>query len=176
MKNKINLGSGREYKKGWVNVDFNIHCKPDIIHNLDDFPYPFKNNEFNKIRISHVFEHLDKPIKVLEELYRISKNKCQINIRVPYDKHPWGAWGELTHKRPFNSRTFKPLCTKGNNNFNFNFNLKETRFKFICNRKVIQPFISLFNYLINLNLTLTEYFWSRIIPIMEVGFVLEVEK
>lgn len=33
-KVKINLGCGNEYKKGWINVDFNKEVKADICADL----------------------------------------------------------------------------------------------------------------------------------------------
>ena len=33
------------YNKGWINLDEGKSKKPDIIHNLNNYPYPFEDNE-----------------------------------------------------------------------------------------------------------------------------------
>jgi hypothetical protein len=37
----LNLGCGN-FKIGDVNVDIDKRCKPDIVWNLNKFPYPFR--------------------------------------------------------------------------------------------------------------------------------------
>ena len=49
---KLNLGSGFDYKRGWINVDINNKdiygrkIKIDVKHDLNKSPWPFKKNEF----------------------------------------------------------------------------------------------------------------------------------
>jgi len=173
---RLNLGSGGEYKEGWVNLDVDPYFKPDIIHDLDNFPYPFADSSFDEVRIVSVFEHLKEPVKVLEEIYRISKDKALVDIRVPYFKHPWVAWSDITHLRAYSGMAFNQLKNRGYSRFNFNFKLLEIKYRVIINRNWLKPFIYFSNWLINLNPTLTEYVWSRYIPIQQVGWILEVKK
>lgn len=41
--------------------------------NLNQFPYPFKEKEFDFLICSHVLEHLDDPVRVCAEFSRIAK-------------------------------------------------------------------------------------------------------
>jgi len=86
---KLNLGCGNQRMKGFVNVDNNPNCNPDVFHDLNIFPYPFKKDTFDEIYLDHVLEHLDDPIKVLEEIFRIAKNKAKITIRSPHFSCGW---------------------------------------------------------------------------------------
>ena len=44
---KLNLGSGADKKKGYVNIDWNRFNEPDVVHDLNQFPYPFSDNYFD---------------------------------------------------------------------------------------------------------------------------------
>jgi ubiquinone/menaquinone biosynthesis C-methylase UbiE len=101
-KMKLNLGCGEDIKKDYLNVDYFKSKGVDKVLNLDKFPYSFKDNAFEEIIMQDIFEHLENPIKVLEEVYRISKNKAKIKIRVPHFSSG-NSWGDLTHKRTFSS-------------------------------------------------------------------------
>lgn len=102
---KLNLGCGRKHRKGWVNVDNNEGNKPQIVHNLNKFPYPFKDDSVTYIVMDAVLEHLDDPIKVLEECHRILKPKCILEIQVPHYSSPQ-ALTHPQHKHAFNIGCF----------------------------------------------------------------------
>ncbi len=82
--NKLNLGCGVDYKEGFVNVDFHSHINIDVQHNLNETPYPFKDNEFDYILASHVLEHLDRPFEIMKEIYRILKPGGTAHVKVPH--------------------------------------------------------------------------------------------
>ncbi len=71
----LDLGSGPWKYKGAISIDWNSETKPDILWDLNKFPYPFSDNEFDLIYASHILEHLNELIKVLEEIWRILKPK-----------------------------------------------------------------------------------------------------
>ena len=81
---KLNIGCGKFKKEGYTNVDGYANFRPDVLHDLDVIPYPFKDNSFDLIEADHVLEHLNQPFHVLRELYRISKDNGTIVIRVPH--------------------------------------------------------------------------------------------
>jgi len=81
---KLNMGCGIDYKEGFVNLDFHSHVKIDVQHNLNQFPYPFNENEFDYILASHVLEHLDKPFDVMTELHRLLKKGGTLHVKVPH--------------------------------------------------------------------------------------------
>ncbi|MEO0254131.1 MAG: class I SAM-dependent methyltransferase [candidate division WOR-3 bacterium] len=95
---KLNLGCGNFKKEGYINLDYNKDVEPDVIHDLNVFPYPFEDNEFDLIEASHVLEHLDDPFKVMRELHRITKNNGLIIIRVPHFSR---GFTHPEHKRGF---------------------------------------------------------------------------
>jgi len=70
--NKLNLGCGLKKLEGYINVDNREICKPEFVHDLNVFPYPFSDNQFSEVVSDHVIEHLENPLRVLQEIYRIS--------------------------------------------------------------------------------------------------------
>jgi len=108
---KLNFGCGKIIKpkeEGWINVDIQKAEGIDKSFDFDKFPYPFKDNTFDYVFADNVLEHLEKPKKGVEELYRISKKYATIEIIVPYYKSKW-AWGDLTHKNFFSEISIKEL-------------------------------------------------------------------
>lgn len=81
---KLNLGCGRFKKEGYVNVDWDPNCKPDIVLNLVNLPYPLPDNEYDLIELDHVLEHLPSPFETMRELHRICKDGGRVIIRVPH--------------------------------------------------------------------------------------------
>jgi len=81
---KLNLGSGVDHKEGYINIDHNHLANPDIIHDLNVYPYPFAEGEFDEVVASHIIEHLDKPFEVMRELHRILKVDGVLHVKVPH--------------------------------------------------------------------------------------------
>ena len=105
---KLNLGSGSKNKDGYLNLDKYETFKPDIVHDLEKFPYPFKDNSVTDILMSHVLEHLGQNPNIfnniIKELYRICANGALIDIRVPHPRHD-DFLSDPTHVRPINIMT-----------------------------------------------------------------------
>lgn len=86
---KLNLGSGENRIAGYINVDKNGH--PDVLHDLEVFPWPWETGSVQEIRLSHVLEHIGETtavyLGVMKELYRICKGGAKIDITVPHPRH-----------------------------------------------------------------------------------------
>ena len=100
------MGCGNDIRFGWVNLDFVKKKGVDIVHNLNKYPYPFKNDTFDHIECKEVIEHLDDTISAVKEIHRILKPGGTVELTVPYYlSHT--AWSNPEHKRAFNFQTFK---------------------------------------------------------------------
>ena len=105
MKKVLDLGCGNKKKIGAIGIDINPYTDADVVHDLDIFPYPFEESMFDEIYADNVIEHLDNIIKVMEELYRISKPGGIIIIKVPYFRSRY-AFIDPTHKHYFTVDSF----------------------------------------------------------------------
>jgi len=107
---KLNFGCGVDVKHGWDNVDIQ---KGKGIKSFDfnKFPYPLKTNNYDYIFLDNVLEHLQEPGEVIDELWRITKNKGVIEIIVPHYTNK-GAYSDMQHKHFFNEIAFKELIAQ----------------------------------------------------------------
>jgi SAM-dependent methyltransferase len=101
----LDLGCGNKRRPGTIGVDFSERFQPDVIHDLNIFPYPFESKSIDKIYLDNVLEHLDNPLRVMEELFRITKNGDEVIIIVPYFRSRWAAI-DMTHKTLFTVDSF----------------------------------------------------------------------
>lgn len=52
----------------------NFKDKEFIVHNLNDTPLPFEDNQFDFSFASHILEHIKEPVEFLKEVVRISRS------------------------------------------------------------------------------------------------------
>ncbi len=79
----LNLGCGFNKLDGHVNVDAFDNCDPDVVHDLDAFPYPWSDNSVDGIEFWHTLEHLQDWWSSFLECARILKPGGYLHIRVP---------------------------------------------------------------------------------------------
>lgn len=101
----LDLGCGKNKIKESIGIDISEYSDADIIHDLNKFPYPFNDNEFDFINADNVLEHLVDIVKVMEELHRITKNGSIIKIIVPFFRSDY-SFIDPTHKHFFTYRSF----------------------------------------------------------------------
>ena len=81
---KLNLGCGRDIKKGYINLDKAKVQGADVAHNLDKYPWPFKDNYFDEVYGRDVIEHAKDLFKAMAEIKRICKDGAIVRLIVPY--------------------------------------------------------------------------------------------
>jgi len=142
---KLHLGSGRNIKKGFINLEIAKLKGVDIIHNLNEYPYPFKNNSFDYILAEHIIEHLNNWIKCMEEIYRISKNNAIVDIEVPHFASV-SAFIDPTHKHYFSVNTFRYFDKEHEFNYYFKckFQFIKGEITFPKHYSVLKPLIKYF--------------------------------
>ena len=96
--NKLNLGCSIFKKKDFINVDINEKVNPDILWDLNKYPYPFKDSSIDYIKAEHLLEHLNDPFRFMQEMYRILKSGGKLFIRVPHFSR---GFTHPEHKRGF---------------------------------------------------------------------------
>lgn len=99
---RLNLGCGLNKFDGYVNVDISENYNPDVVFDLNEKKWPWKDNEFQHIVAKDVLEHLGNTgedfIDVIKEMYRISENGAIWEIQTPHWRCDT-ALDDPTHKR-----------------------------------------------------------------------------
>lgn len=84
---KLHLGSGEQYRDGWVNVDINPDVKTDLQMDVTDTPWTrFDDGQFDQIDAHHLFEHFDRSTlsAVLRECGRVLTEGGLLRVTMPF--------------------------------------------------------------------------------------------
>ena len=81
----LNLGSGKNRSiPGAVTIGIVADTSPDIVHDLNKFPWPFDDDTFEAIHCMDVIEHLEDVVRTMEEMHRISRVGARVYIATPH--------------------------------------------------------------------------------------------
>ena len=99
---RLNIGAGNFcLGEDGINHDLRKHREEiDITFDLNKFPYPLKDNDYDFIRAYDVLEHLDNIIPVMDEFWRILKPNCEIELKLCGKDNP-NRYKDVTHTGRF---------------------------------------------------------------------------
>ncbi|MCF6151586.1 MAG: methyltransferase domain-containing protein [Candidatus Kuenenia stuttgartiensis] len=100
----LDIGTRAPNSQNTIKIDNSIRMGVNVLCDLNKFPYPFKDNSFQTVRIWDYLEHLDDIVKVTEEIYRILKAGGTFKIMVPHFSNYY-AFTDPTHKHFFGLKT-----------------------------------------------------------------------
>lgn len=114
MKQQLNICSGHDYRKDYINLDmsdkdmYGNNIKVDVKHDITKFPYPFSDESFEFVYMHNSLEHFDKEMipRIIKELLRITKRDGEVLIIVPHFPSYVNP-RDLTHKTLFSYETIE---------------------------------------------------------------------
>lgn len=118
LPTKLNLGSGKDWREDYFNVDFDPCWEPDAVLDFSR-PLPIgeplptqrfgtitlQNSSFDEIVANDSLEHIPNLTTAMSSCLNLLKVGGLFSISVPYDLS-WGAWQDPTHVRAFNERSW----------------------------------------------------------------------
>ncbi len=172
MKQILNLGCGNKHLPDAINLDITADTKPDVVHNLNQRPWPFPDGQFQQVCAYDVVEHLDDVIGSMEEIHRICRPGAIVRITLPHFSCS-NAFTDPTHRHYFSIFSFNYVT--GEHQFSF-----YTRSRFKSRQKRIIFYPTLLNKIIwrlaNRYPQAYEHRWAWMFPAWYLSFELEVIK
>jgi predicted SAM-dependent methyltransferase len=162
----LNIGNGKDYKEGWVNLDSNKDLKADVYYDIRK-GLPFGDKTFDYILVDNVIEHI--PMKsvylLMQEIHRVLKTNGITEIYTP---HFTGIGIKyLSHYRGFGINSFHEFDLTDIDTMNKNYPKFKIKQKLILisrnsGCKTIFRFVNIFNFLFNFSFgwqQFCEKFW-----------------
>lgn len=102
----LDVGCGRNKHPGSIGIDRNPATAADVICDLNRVPYPFRDGQFDQIRLTHVIEHVADVIATMEELHRLARPGGRILVETPHYTD-FSSFCDPTHRWHLNSFSFR---------------------------------------------------------------------
>ena len=105
----LDVGCSGRKLKGAVGMDIVQSSEVDVVHDIEQKPWPFKEGEFDVVFMNHSLEHVDDVLSVLGEAHRILKGGGRLIVQVPHFRAT-DAFVDPTHRHFFTSRSLDYFC------------------------------------------------------------------
>ena len=115
---EINLGSGKDYKPGWLNIDVLDRAEPDLVLDLaQPLQFPIERptrfgrrvvieaGSVDRLYANNVLEHVPDLPALMTNVLALLKEGGEFQIEVPYEK-ALTAWQDPTHVRAMNENSW----------------------------------------------------------------------
>ncbi len=115
---RIHLGSGKDYRSGWLNLDVIARAEPDLVLDLSQplvlpqrvdspvaGPLLLEGGQVDAIVANNVLEHVADLSQLMTNCLALLKTGGELVIDVPYEHAPT-AWQDPTHLRAMNENSW----------------------------------------------------------------------
>jgi SAM-dependent methyltransferase len=115
---QLHIGSGKDYKPGWLNVDILESALPDVVLDLSRpqqwpmalsgatcGPVLLEPGSLDVIYANNVLEHVGDLPQLMTNCLALLKDGGRMLIEVPHERAPT-AWQDPTHVRALNDRSW----------------------------------------------------------------------
>jgi len=115
---RLHIGSGKDYKPGWLNVDVLPRTEPDLVLDLSQplrLPLQAQSctvgavelaeGQLDIVLANNVLEHVTDLPRLMTQVLQLLRVGGQLVIEVPYEHAPT-AWQDPTHVRAMNENSW----------------------------------------------------------------------
>lgn len=92
---RLDVGCGQFKQKGFIGLDQYKQPGVDIVHDIQQFPWPVPDSSCFQVLMSHIWEHIEPKYRfaVMDEVWRITRHDGQLLLSCPYA----GSFLEAAH-------------------------------------------------------------------------------
>ena len=115
---RLHIGSGKDYKPGWLNIDVAPGAQPDVVLDLarpQSFPLRLESGTVGPVELcaeslqavyaNNVLEHVSDLPQLMTNCLALLRTGGEMLIEVPYERAPT-AWQDPTHVRALNENSW----------------------------------------------------------------------
>lgn len=108
----LDAGCGSRKLPGAIGLDVSADTAADVVHDLNVFPYPLDDGSFDHILMQDVIEHVEHPIRVVEEMHRLLRPGGRLQLRTPHFSSSL-AYGDPSHTHYFSAAAIRTFAEPG---------------------------------------------------------------
>lgn len=102
----LDVGCGINKVSGAIGIDRNPASCADVLVDVDQVPYPFRDSSFDKLQAVHVIEHVSDVLRTMEEWHRLVRSGGEVFIVTPHYTD-FSSFCDPTHKWHLNSYSLR---------------------------------------------------------------------
>ena len=123
----LDVGCGNAKTPGALGIDGNPDTQADVVHNLDQYPWPLPADTFERVICRHIVEHVVDLMQFMREVHRVARAGATIEIVTPHFSNRF-SFTDPTHVRHLGLRSFDYFLPRRNLRHTFWTRLFETQY------------------------------------------------
>ncbi|MBI1724073.1 MAG: methyltransferase domain-containing protein [Candidatus Tectomicrobia bacterium] len=96
----LDVGCGRAKARGAVGLDLNPATDADVLGDASRHGFPFREACFDRVVVRHIVEHVESPVRFLEEIHRVARDGAEVEGVTPHFSNPC-SFADPTHRHHF---------------------------------------------------------------------------
>jgi SAM-dependent methyltransferase len=108
----LDVGCGSNKATGAVGIDCRQFSGVDVVHDLEQTPWPLAADSFDEVICSHVIEHMSDVGRFLKEVHRVCAPGARVRIATPHFSS-LDSWLDPSHRQHLALGSFAFYCADG---------------------------------------------------------------
>jgi SAM-dependent methyltransferase len=108
----LDVGCGSKKRPGAIGIDVSSDTDADVVHDLNELPWPLESDAFDEIVLQDVIEHLHDLYGVFAEVHRVARPGARVLLRTPHFSSVL-AYSDPTHVHLLSAAAVRSLAQPG---------------------------------------------------------------
>lgn len=102
----LDIGCGSAKTPGAVGIDLDPISQADLLHDLNQYPWPLASDAFDRIICSHIIEHVANIPRFMQEVHRVGVPGARVRVTTPHFSNRY-SYTDPTHVHHLGIRTLE---------------------------------------------------------------------